>query len=242
MEEKSNQKAYERVFDYFQAEITTGSLRLNDKIPTERALSEQLKVSRNSAREALHVLEMMGLIECIQGSGNYIRCNTREYMTKLMSLTMVLEHIDYREVFEMRCGFEETSLLAAVEGARPDELARMKEVLEAMDQPMSAHKSAALDVEFHKILMEMSHNRLMIFYVDQMEDLLKLFVKDLRTSILSDRRRAAMLRKAHWDIYEALKDHDEAAGLKALKKHFTVVRKHLEKLLSGTSEDPDDQI
>ncbi len=242
MEEKSNQKAYERVFDYFQAEITTGSLRLNDKIPTERALSEQLKVSRNSAREALHVLEMMGLIECIQGSGNYIRCNTREYMTKLMSLTMVLEHIDYREVFEMRCGFEETSLSAAVEGARPDELARMKEVLEAMDQPMSAHKSAALDVEFHKILMEMSHNRLMIFYVDQMEDLLKLFVKDLRTSILSDRRRAAMLRKAHWDIYEALKDHDEAAGLKALKKHFTVVRKHLEKLLSGTSEDPDDQI
>lgn len=242
MEEKSNQKAYERVFDYFQAEITTGSLRLNDKIPTERALSEQLKVSRNSAREALHVLEMMGLIECIQGSGNYIRCNTREYMTKLMSLTMVLEHIDYREVFEMRCGFEETSLSAAVEGARPDELARMKEVLEAMDQPMSAHKSAALDVEFHKILMEMSHNRLMIFYVDQMEDLLKLFVKDLRTSILSDRRRAAMLRKAHWDIYEALKDHDEAAGLKALKKHFTVVRKHLEKLLSGTPEDPDDQI
>ncbi len=242
MEEKSNQKAYERVFDYFQAEITTGSLRLNDKIPTERALSEQLKVSRNSAREALHVLEMMGLIECIQGSGNYIRCNTREYMTKLMSLTMVLEHIDYREVFEMRCGFEETSLSAAVEGARPEELARMKEVLEAMDQPMSAHKSAALDVEFHKILMEMSHNRLMIFYVDQMEDLLKLFVKDLRTSILSDRRRAAMLRKAHWDIYEALKDHDEAAGLKALKKHFTVVRKHLEKLLSGTSEDPDDQI
>lgn len=236
MEEKSNQKAYERAFDYFAAEITSGSLRLNDKIPTERALSEQLKVSRNSAREALHVLEMMGLIECIQGSGNYIRCNTREYMTKLMSLTMVLEHIDYREVFEMRCGFEETALAAAIQGASCEELARMKEVLERMDQPMSAQQSASLDVEFHKILMEMSHNRLMIFYVDQMEDLLKLFVKDLRTSILSDRRRAAMLRKAHWDIYEALHARDEAAGIKALKKHFTVVRKHLEKLICSASE------
>lgn len=107
MEEKSSQKAYERVFDYFTAEITSGNLRLNDKIPTERALSETLKVSRNSAREALHVLEMMGLIECIQGSGNYIRCNTREYMTKLMSLTMVLQHINHTEVFEMRCGFEQ---------------------------------------------------------------------------------------------------------------------------------------
>ena len=47
MEEKNSQKAYERVFDYFTAEITSGNLRLNDKVPTERALSETLKVSRN---------------------------------------------------------------------------------------------------------------------------------------------------------------------------------------------------
>lgn len=119
MEEKNSQKAYERVFDYFTAEITSGNLRLNDKVQTERALSETLKVSRNSAREALHVLEMMGLIECIQGSGNYVRCNTREYMTRLMSLTMVLQHINHTEVFEMRCGFEQTALAAAMEGANP---------------------------------------------------------------------------------------------------------------------------
>ena len=231
MEERNSQKAYERVFDYFTAEITSGNLRLNDKIPTERALSEKLGVSRNSAREALHVLEMMGLIECIQGSGNYIRCNTKEYMTRLMSLTMVLQHIDRTEVFEIRCGFEQTALAAAMEDAKPEELERMHEVLEKMDQPMSAQDSAALDIQFHKILMEMSHNELMIFYVDQMENLLKLFVKDLRTSILSDRRRAAVLRKAHWDIYEALTVRDEAAGAKALKKHFSVVRKHLEKLI-----------
>ena len=126
MEERNSQKAYERVFDYFTAEITSGNLRLNDKIPTERVLSETLKVSRNSAREALHVLEMMGLIECIQGSGNYIRCNTKEYMTRLMSLTMVLQHINHTEVFELRCGFEQTALSAAMEDAKPEELARMK--------------------------------------------------------------------------------------------------------------------
>ena len=152
-------------------------------------------------------------------------------MTRLMSLTMVLQHIDRTEVFEMRCGFEQTALAAAMEDAKPEELERMHEVLEKMDQPMSAQDSAALDIQFHKILMEMSHNELMIFYVDQMENLLKLFVKDLRTSILSDRRRAAVLRKAHWDIYEALTVRDEAAGAKALKKHFSVVRKHLEKLI-----------
>ena len=52
-------------------------------------------------------------------------------------------------------------------------------------------------------------------------------------SIRSARRGAAELRKAHWDIYEALAARDEAAGAKALKKHFTVVRKHLEKLIES---------
>ncbi len=147
-----------------------------------------------------------------------------------MSLTMVLQHINHTEVFEMRCGFEQTALAAAMEAlsrkSLPDE-----GVLEKDGSAYECTGQRSHGCEFHKILMEMSHNQLMIFYVDQMEDLLKLFVKDLRSSILSDRRRSAVLRKAHWDIYEALVAHDEAAGAKALKKHFNVVRKHLHKLV-----------
>ena len=80
---KSNGKTYEYVFDYFSEQILSGELKLNDKIPTEREVAEKLGVSRNSVREVMHMLEITGLIECMQGSGNYVRCDPMAYMLKL---------------------------------------------------------------------------------------------------------------------------------------------------------------
>ena len=41
-------KTYEYVFDYCSEKILSGELKLNDKIPTERELAEEMGVSRNS--------------------------------------------------------------------------------------------------------------------------------------------------------------------------------------------------
>ena len=51
--EQSKDKAYEKVTHYVKERIKTGELRVGDKIPTERELSEKLERSRNSVREAL---------------------------------------------------------------------------------------------------------------------------------------------------------------------------------------------
>lgn len=37
-----SQKAYEYVFQYFSDQIMSGKLKLNDKVPTERDIAEQL--------------------------------------------------------------------------------------------------------------------------------------------------------------------------------------------------------
>ncbi len=61
----NGKKTYEYVFDYFSEQILSGQLKLNDKIPAEREIAEQLGVSRNSIREVMHMLEITGLIECL---------------------------------------------------------------------------------------------------------------------------------------------------------------------------------
>ena len=43
--------------------ITAGGLKLGDKIPSERELTERLNVGRFSVRKALRALELLGLIE-----------------------------------------------------------------------------------------------------------------------------------------------------------------------------------
>ena len=115
-------KTYEYVFNYFSEQILSGELKMNDKIPPEREIAEKLGVSRNSVREVMHMLEISGLIECLQGSGNYIRCDTNEYMMRTANMVMALLDIDYTEIFYLRKGYESVALERAMEEALPEEL------------------------------------------------------------------------------------------------------------------------
>jgi len=52
--------------------IKTQDLKEDDRLPPERQLSEMLGISRNSLREAIRVLDMLGIIRVDQGSGMVI--------------------------------------------------------------------------------------------------------------------------------------------------------------------------
>ena len=70
-----NNREYTKVIRYICNLIESGDLRMGERLPTERAISETLSISRNSTREALRTLEHMGAVECRQGSGNYLAEN-----------------------------------------------------------------------------------------------------------------------------------------------------------------------
>jgi GntR family transcriptional repressor for pyruvate dehydrogenase complex len=55
-----------------QEMIRSGDLRMDDKMPSQRQLSEQLGVSRASLREALSMLETLGLVRTYPARGTFI--------------------------------------------------------------------------------------------------------------------------------------------------------------------------
>lgn len=226
-------KTYEYVFDYFSDQILSGKLKLHDKIPPEREIAQQLGVSRNSIREVMHMMEINGLIECLQGSGNYVRCAPQEFMIKSVNMVMALLKIHYTEVFHIRTGYEYTALKLAMEAAETEELQKMREILLKMDQPMSSKESAALDVQFHNVLVGASHNRLLILYNSMISELMDQFVSDFRARIMMNKSRADQLRRSHWGIYNALIHKDYPAGRAAMEKHFEVVGEQLAKFGKG---------
>lgn len=73
-------KAYEKVIEHIKKQIINHDLTIGEKLPPEREISEQLGVSRNSVREAIHMLEMQAFVlavdniskEEIQKIGEYI--------------------------------------------------------------------------------------------------------------------------------------------------------------------------
>lgn len=64
---------YEEVVEELYRLIDEKHIQPGGKLPPERELIEQLKVSRNVLREAFHVLETRGVIVSHQGKGRFLR-------------------------------------------------------------------------------------------------------------------------------------------------------------------------
>ncbi|MBS4194981.1 FadR family transcriptional regulator [Bacillus sp. FJAT-49870] len=66
--------------------ISSDGLKQGDKIPSERELSERLKVGRSSVREALRSLELLGLIETRRGEGTFLGDFRNNQLIKLLGM------------------------------------------------------------------------------------------------------------------------------------------------------------
>lgn len=69
-------RSYDRLSNEILRLILHDKLRPNERLPSERTLSERLQVSRTSLREAIIALEIRGIVEVKSGSGIYVRALT----------------------------------------------------------------------------------------------------------------------------------------------------------------------
>ena len=63
-----NQRGFEVILEHLEAALLSGELSVGDRLPGERELAAGFRVSRTSVREALRVLEALGLVEVKRGT------------------------------------------------------------------------------------------------------------------------------------------------------------------------------
>jgi GntR family transcriptional regulator len=63
---------YRRVAEALAADIAAGRLKAGDQIPSERAIAEEMGVSRMTARHALRVLSERGVVQSRVGQGTFV--------------------------------------------------------------------------------------------------------------------------------------------------------------------------
>ena len=129
-------------------DIVAGRLMPGDRIVEER-MAEQLGVSRNPVRDALHRLEQMGLIEKVPYRGSFVATLTAE---------------DIQELHVVRSPLEGLAAEILAEQRDPAALARLAAILAEMRQAAAAGDQAkivALDVDFHDALIHLTGNKLL---------------------------------------------------------------------------------
>lgn len=72
---------YLQVKAYIQDKIKQGQYKTGDKLPTERQLSEELGISRNTVSAAYKELLLEGILEARQGRGTFVRGQATDITT-----------------------------------------------------------------------------------------------------------------------------------------------------------------
>lgn len=103
----SEKKGLEAVIEEIYAIIDSKDIQVGQKIPSERYLSENLNVSRQSVREALRALEFLGIIYVRRGEGTYLADIDSHQLFELIAKYLIRSDKQRHELGEVQHMMEE---------------------------------------------------------------------------------------------------------------------------------------
>lgn len=96
-----NKKGLETILEEIDKIIDDQNIGIGEKIPSERYLKERLNVSRQSVREALRALELIGVIYVKRGEGTYLANIDNHQLYKLIAKYLIHTEKQYEELNEL---------------------------------------------------------------------------------------------------------------------------------------------
>ena len=220
-------RAYEAVLASIEGDLRSGRLSIGDRLPGERTLSEQHGISRASVRDAIRILDVMGLVRTAAGSGPnsgaVLISNPASGLSSTLRLHVASRHLPVADIVQARI-LMETWAVATAAAERPVDAAsldRARELLALMDDP-GLHREAFhdLDSQFHVLLSTLAGNAV----VSAMMESLRLSIMDyVRDSVFSDAQWlpvAETLRAQHHGILDAVVARDGDLAARLLREHI----------------------
>jgi GntR family transcriptional repressor for pyruvate dehydrogenase complex len=226
-EEKTiQQKSYTKVIDYIKLQIREGNLTSGSRLPAERELSQLLGISRNSVREAIRTLDIMGIISSQQGAGNYLTGDFENNLVESLSMMFLLNQINYQQISQLRRALEMQALMLAIDNITESQIKELEKVVAEMEHT-NEKNNIVLDKKLHYAIATASGNRLITDVLQALSDLIDQFIVDLRREILSSPDSKIILYEAHNEMMLSLIKKDKNLGFAAINKHFGVIDEKL---------------
>ncbi|QOX62859.1 FadR family transcriptional regulator [Anoxybacterium hadale] len=218
----SNEKSYMKVINYIKSLIRDEKLCIGGKLPAERELSEMLGVSRNSVREAIRTLDIMGVISSQQGAGNFLTGNFENNLVESMSMMFLLNQIDYKQISQLRRALELEAIMLAIDNITEEEIQILRQIISQLELE-TEENNVILDKRMHYNIALASKNTLIINILQALSEVLDKFIVDLRREILSQEDTRAILKEAHLGMVESLIERDKNLAYESINKHFGVI-------------------
>lgn len=221
-------RVYEEVSRQIERMIVDGRLKPGDKLPPERELAERFDVSRSAVREAIRVLESVGLVEPHQGEGSIVRDLSADSLASPLAGVLVRKRELVGELLDVRKIVEPPLAARAAAHASAEDIAYLEDILRRQKERVTRGEAAIEeDSEFHYAIATAAKNSVVIKVLDVLMDLLR----ESRARSLQVGGRLQKSFAGHQRILSAIKRGDAAAAENAMRRHIEEIERIILKKL-----------
>lgn len=221
-------KVADAVFEQLRARLEDGSLAPGDRLPSERELAEQMRVSRPVVREAINMLVGQGLLEIRSRRGVFVHAAASpglgDPLTNLIgdSLDRLIELLEVRRMLE-----SQTAALAA-EFASPRDIEDLAALIAEFER---VHRERGLgegtDARFHGRIAQAAGNTVLMHLMATLHKALTRSSLNVASRFrASDLYRETILQQ-HRAIFDAIRAHDPDAARVRMQEHLDYVMREL---------------
>ncbi|MBI3969019.1 MAG: FadR family transcriptional regulator [Chloroflexi bacterium] len=200
-----------------EAMVLAGGVLPGAKLPAERALSEQLDVSRTAVREAIRLLEQRGLVDVQPGRGIFVARRTTDSISRGLELMVKIEEASFTHLLEARYHLE-------VPAARLAALRRTNTNVERLGALVAQMEGSLWDVIRFREADQAFHLELA---VATQNPLFSIWIQPVLAALDATRRGVAALPpvrerivRCHREIFTAVEAGDTARAAAGMRAHL----------------------
>lgn len=221
------EQAIGRIYDLIIAQ----DLKENDRLPPERQLSEMLGISRNSLREAIRVLDMLGILRVDQGSGMVIDTSrVSDSVTRHLSFALLLNREKLNELFEARLVIETECAGLAAGRTTPEELAHMRSVhAELAASGANREQGIRCELMLHSLVAKASRNTVLEKILSSLSQILR----ESRETTVPSSGVTARTIESQAKIIDAIARRDPDAARALMSEHISAVAERFKSSLAA---------
>lgn len=216
-----------RLTMYFADEILEGRLKRGDQIESDRELAKKLNVGRSAVREALKVLDVLGMIDIRLGQGTYITSRETNFFSVPLSWSLFLDGTQVKSILQVRGALELRAVQLATQCEDKNKLDKLTDIYYRMQKTFQESKNTdnlqhALqetlnaDIEFHTCIAECSGNPIILSMLTTIRN----FLKRVSGTGMVDSEQLQAVVEEHQKLYGAIISGNVDAATQTMMKHL----------------------
>lgn len=216
-----------RLTMYFADEILEGRLKRGDQIESDRELAKKLNVGRSAVREALKVLDVLGMIDIRLGQGTYITSRETNFFSVPLSWSLFLDGAQVKSILQVRGALELRAVQLAARCDDKNKLDKLTDIYYRMQKTFQESKDTdnlqhALqetlnaDIEFHTCIAECSGNPIILSMLTTIRN----FLKRVSGTGMVDAEQLQAVVEEHQKLYGAIISGNVDAATQTMMKHL----------------------